>query len=527
MDPVRVLIDRAARRLGVSLAARLVARALLAVAAAECVLIVADRLFFLGTIAGTGARFVSPAVLGVLAAAALGAAAVFAYRRWPRPDTTAIEIDNRLGLAERISSALAVAKSDLPMAQAVVADARAYAKNVPLSQAFPFRFRREYGGVLGVAALAAGLAAWMPQYDLLARKQHADEIRKEQDSVRKEAQEMRRDLVQLKKTVTLQHPERLEQYLDRTEEVIKEMEEGKLTRADAMAKLNDLQDTLKEAQKGLAQNALVPPAVAQKEGLDKTRELAKALARNDLAAAKEQLKKLAGEQTLKSLSREDLKKLRRELQNLAKALEENKACNQPGACSKPSAQQAQSDQDAQQLADALKNLAQSIEEGDSKQCEQALSQIESELDKRAQLESELALLKQCEGLSRDGQAGLCDKTGSGKDGQCAGIYTGGEEQRDKVGPGMRGPGIGKGGKAPEEAEEVKFDPVKPPSQITDGRKTLSFFVDGKQIKGEAKVEFTQEVEAARADAAQALQDEKIPRAYEDLVREYFQGMKSK
>ncbi len=523
MDPIRVLISRATRRLGVGLAARYAALALLAVAAAECLLIVLDRLFFLGTIAGT--RFVSAPVLAALAAAGLAAAAVFAYRRWPRADATAIEIDDRLRLAERISSALAVGGLDQPMARAVVADARSYAKNVPLSQAFPFRFRREYGGLLGAAALAAGLAAWMPQYDLLARKQRTDEVRKEQDSVRKEAEAMRRDLAQLRKTVTLQHPERLEQYLDKTEEVIKEMEEGKLTRADAMAKLNDLQDVLKEAQKGLAQNALVPPAVAQKEGIDKAKELAKALARNDLAAAKAQLQKLAGEEAVKNLSQNDLKKLQRELQNLAKALEENKACNQPGATSKPSAQQCQSDQDAQQLADALKNLAQSLEEGDPKACEQAMSECQSELDKRAQLESELALLKQCEGLSREGQAGLCQKPGEGEGGQNSGIYTQGEENREKVGPGMGGPGIGRGGKAPEAEEEVKFNPVKPPSQITDGRKTLSFFVDGKQVKGEAKVEFSKEVDAARTEAAQALQDEKIPRAYEEYVREYFQGMK--
>ena len=54
----------------------------------------------------------------------------------------------------------------------------------------------------------------------------------------------------------------------------------------------------------------------------------------------------------------------------------------------------------------------------------------------------------------------------------------------------------------------------------------SFFVDGKQLKGEAKIAYSEAVEAAGNEAAEALERERIPRVYEDYVREYFHRMKT-
>jgi hypothetical protein len=538
MDEIPVLVRRAARRMAWQVATRLLSWTFIGLGAALCLAIVADRLVYLGRVPGTGLRVLSGGVLATALGLSLALTAVLVYRRWPRRGAVALEVDDRLGLAERISSALAVAQADDPMARAVVADARSYARMAPVNQAFPLRGRRELWGVLGVAVLAAGLARWMPQMDLLANRQRIEEERQDREALRREARELRRDLVTIRKSVELQRPERIDEYLEKTEEVLRAMEAGKLSRPEAMAKLNDLAEMLKEAQQSVRKDAALPPNLAQKTaGLDRVKELAKALARQDLAGAREQLQKLAGEQALKTLSKDDLRQLSRELSDLAKALDKSQAGS--GSTTKPANQKNKGQEGstdlAKDLAAALQDLSQGLQEGDADQISQAMGQCNMQFDKAAQLEAEMALLQQAQSMCQGGQNNLASSrpaggrgTGQsqGQGGRVAtGIYTQGDGRGR--GPGMGGPGIGEGGLAPLAETPTAFvdSPVK--GQQQPGRVVASWLVEGKQVKGEAKADYVQAVESAATDAAQAIQDEKIPLAYEAFIRDYFQAMKNK
>ncbi len=74
--------------------------------------------------------------------------------------------------------------------------------------------------------------------------------------------------------------------------------------------------------------------------------------------------------------------------------------------------------------------------------------------------------------------------------------------------------------------DVDFAPTRIKGQMQPGRVVGGFFVNGKDLKGEAKAEYLRTVTAAQAEAAQAMQDQKVPRGYETYVRDYFHGMKS-
>jgi hypothetical protein len=49
----------------------------------------------------------------------------------------------------------------------------------------------------------------------------------------------------------------------------------------------------------------------------------------------------------------------------------------------------------------------------------------------------------------------------------------------------------------------------------------SWYFKDVQIKGEARRDFTEVVEAGRANAAEAISENQIPRKYEDAMKKYF------
>ena len=53
----------------------------------------------------------------------------------------------------------------------------------------------------------------------------------------------------------------------------------------------------------------------------------------------------------------------------------------------------------------------------------------------------------------------------------------------------------------------------------------SFTLRGVSIKGSSKVQFQEAVTAAQSEARNALNQDKVPRAYRDSVRDYFDDLK--
>jgi hypothetical protein len=49
----------------------------------------------------------------------------------------------------------------------------------------------------------------------------------------------------------------------------------------------------------------------------------------------------------------------------------------------------------------------------------------------------------------------------------------------------------------------------------------SWYFKDVQIKGEARRDFTEVVEAGRANAAEAISENQIPRKYEEAMKKYF------
>jgi predicted nucleic acid-binding Zn-ribbon protein len=103
-----------------------------------------------------------------------------------------------------------------------------------------------------------------------------------------------------------------------------------------------------------------------------------------------------------------------------------------------------------------------------------------------------------------------------------GESTAGWDNSSVVRPDMEGRGQTDRGKG-ELNDALK--PTKVKGQFTPGGPMPSITLKGVSIKGQSKVDYEQAATAAQSDAQSALSQEKVPRAYQGAVKDYFDDLK--
>lgn len=286
---------------------------------------------------------------------------------------------------------------------------------------------------------------------------------------------------------------------------------------DLDAALNDL-----EKLRDMARKLEQMQAQAEKLGKD----LAEQLQNGQAEAAAMTLKKLSEQLKSANLAPEQLQKI---LGEVSKAL--------PHA------------QEYGKVADFLKQGSGQMKQGDKAGASQSLAKAAKELeDMLQQMNDAQSLMASLENLDRASMCigtcqgwGMCKgkKPGFNPNGKRpgAGVGTWGEEggewqesgdwtahndntdldKRDMEGRGVADRGDGKLTDA--------LKPTKVKGQFSPGGQMPSITLKGVSIKGTSKVQYEESVTAAQADAQSALSQEKVPRAYQGAVRDYFDDLK--
>jgi hypothetical protein len=199
------------------------------------------------------------------------------------------------------------------------------------------------------------------------------------------------------------------------------------------------------------------------------------------------------------------------------------------------------------VAKHLKSAAQQMQSNDKQSASQSLAKASEELDKlmqqmgdAQQLQAELDALKEASQAIATGQCwgrghnpappqyGEGGKPGSGVgtwaeegadwDGQStAGWDNSGVERPDQDGRGHTDRGEG------ELSDALK--PTKVTGQFSPGGQMPSITLKGVSIKGQSKVNYQEAAAAAQTDAQAALSQDKVPRAYQGAVKDYFDDIK--
>lgn len=522
-------------------------------------------------------ELVSAASAGTLLAAALAAAWAWWLTRRPDALQVAVVLDTRLGLKERFSTALALAGSDDPFARSSSEEAHRRAANLDLTRNFPIRINRRWAYAAACWVAALGMLAFLPQFDvagLFAAQQQ--EQQKAKDAAQAKA-DVKEALAQVQASVKeLGNPELAKELAKLND--LKAPESPEDMRRQTLGKLEDVAKKVSDLKE---KNGL-EKAPAMKEMLQQLKnfpgavstQLNPSLAKGDFKAAAEALKKMQQDLDKSALTDDQKKKLQEQLEDLSKQMGKLANDNRPMedelaksgldkslAKLKPEdlekalknqgvdpekvkelVKQAQACEGAKQASSKLGQALAKAAGGGGGLSQEGMSDAAGQLSDLENLQQQLnaneatmqdiknAMAKmggKCPGNGNgegegngEGQ-GNGSGRGKGNGGDGAGQWAAGDPEGS--GNGSGGPGRGRGGRATDPDGPTRSTMTKAPTPVGEGPMIASTFIKGQQIKGESTKEFSAAVEAAKDSAAQAINDNEIPKKYEGAIKDYYNG----
>lgn len=482
-----------------------------------------------------------------------------AVRAAPTRLVTALAIDQRFDLKERVTTALSLSpqQESSPAGQALLADANTKLDKVAVPGKFPVRVGWRALFLPAQAAAIALLALYPPP--ILTMLAGGGSKNEEDPEAKAEAQEkakpalprpvVRPPLERPNKSEDLRQLEaELEKlYAEHNKEVGPEKEKPEQVR-ERQEKIAAAEDKLKKREQEMAEKFQklqeqmdkmtdLDPGEARKEGPAKDFE--EAVAKGDLKKAQEDIDKLQKKAKDKKLTPEEQKQLKEQLKDMEdkidrlnreqqekkdkikklieKAKQENRDADSLERELKNLEQEQQMTKEMQELAKALKGARQALEQNDfdglSEQLGKAskeLGDLQDELQDLEDIEEHLQNLKQMK------KAGCKECEGEGK---------------DKGNPGHKddatGHAEGATGRRPEnkdakskEGEEKRirghFDPR--------GRKTYAGATTGPAFKQSTSAEMSKDIQQAVQEAPEAVEVQRLPRSAKDMVKEYFEKL---
>ncbi len=284
--------------------------------------------------------------------------------------------------------------------------------------------------------------------------------------------------------------------------------------------VKDLDAALKDLEKmrDMAQKLQQLQAQAEKLG----KNLAEQLKFGQADAAAQTLNKLAEQLKAGNISPEQLQKILQEV---------SEAVPQAG--------------DYGKVADLLKEGAKQMQSGDKPGASQSLAAAAKELEKLMQeMGDAQSLMAAMDNLKTASMCigtcqswGMCKNPGFGKGGKPgSGVGTWADENggwgydgqwtERWDNSGMTRPDMDPRGLTERDASlNDSLTPTKVKGQFSPGGQMPSITLKGVSIKGQSKVAYEESVTAAQADAQSALSQEKVPRAYQGAVKDYFDDLK--
>lgn len=460
-------------------------------------------------------------------------------------------LDERLKLHERFSTTLSFADSDDPFANAARSEARQKAEQMNLHGHFPIRPSRCWVYALSAWLLAVLIILFIPQKDLFGflrkdqqEKQRAEQLEKTKVDIKEASDPVKLAVKQLGE------PE-LADALNKLDQTPKDARPQDIKR-QAIRQLGDLSNRIQQMQNGTKLDSVnqLQKMFKQLRGSSDvfSQKLQLALAKGQFSQASSLISELQKELAKGNLSPEQQKALSGQLQDLAKRLQDLAQKNEEfeKELEKLGLNKELAKLNEQQLRQALTKQGMTPENID--ELLRKASALRSAASMCAGLGNALTACGAGAGqLSGDGLAAAIDQlnefdslqqqlmlTQASLDeitraiaclgeGMCQGLGGQGqfmEGDSSRYGPGTGGPGKGYGprGTAAEDTSTQKTRLKNNPGQ---GPAIASWYFQESQIKGEAKREFSQVVQAARDGAAAAISENEIPRKYEDALKQYF------
>jgi len=533
-------------RCSINLLLKHTGRVLTATGIIVMLMVLTDRLLALGIIKSINSRMILSFSAAVI---------VLIFLLWllkqPSRMQVSLLLDERLKLHERFSTTLALAECDDPFADAARSEAKQKAEQVDLQGHFPIRPPRCWMYAISTWLIASALISFMPQQDLLGflrkdrqRQQLTQQLEQTKVDIKEAADPVKLAIKQLGE------PE-LADALNKLDQTPKDAKPQDIKR-QAIRQLGDISDKIRQMQNGMQLDSvnLLQNMFKQLRGSSDvfSQKLQLALAKGQFSQASNLLSELQKELAKGELNPEQQKALTGQLQDLARRLQELAEKNEEfeKELEKLGLNKELARLDEQQLRQTLLKqglAAENIEDilrrasafrSAANMCAglgiamaasgAGAGQLSgNELDAAVEQLNEFDALKQQlmltqASLDEISRAIACLGNGIGDGLGYQGPFM--EGSSDRSGPGTGGPGVGYGprGMAGDNTSTQSTRLKNKPGQ---GPAIASWYFQESQIKGEAKRDFTEVIQAARDGAAAAISENEIPRKYEEAIKKYF------
>ena len=473
----------------------------------------------------------------------------------------AVEIDRRFGLKERLSSAVSLnpVMAETGVGRALIMDAVSSAETIDVRD--QFRYRPTWFALMPlVPALILVVLIFIPNAEKKAVAAEAEKIDRQQIAVavkefKKKVEEKREQLVAKGLKDAGKDLKALEKRFDKL------LDDRNSDKKDTLVQLNDIKKKIEERRKKLGSSNELKQSLnkLKDSGQGPAKQLADALSKGELEEARKAIKELANKLKEGDLNKIEMKKLARDLEQMANELKKivdkheaekrklqdqiKKALDQ-GNLDKAAQLQQRLDEkkDLDRQQDKIKKMAENLKkcancmksgangrpkqgkQGDPKQpgqggeqraqamreAGQSLEDLAQQIQEMQQALEELEALEDLEKMA-DG----CK--------QC--MNQGGNEQDEpKWQDWAQGRGIG-GGKRGLEKEDTGSFRSRVKGKLQQGETIISGTADGKNLTGRSASEIRELVRSSMSKDSDPLENQKLSRSQREHAQQYFKALR--
>ncbi len=507
-----------------------------------------------------GAQFPLEWVIPAVAGAGIISATVRWTVRRVRKMQAALLLDERGHLKERFSTVMALEGSDDPFALAATEEAHKFTERLDPNKHFSVRPTPRWYASVATWGLAGIIIAFVPNMDLLGytRRRQGEQQRTEHlEQAKMEVEKLSR---QIKSVVEQLDDPELRNKLDELTAPL-DIKEPTTLKRQAIRKLTNLSDELQKMQDSqkFESARTLQKMLRELRGFSKDplQEFTRMLGKGDFRKAADFLRQLQDKLGSEKMSDEQRKALSEQLDELAKQLDQISRKNDQlkDALRKSGLNEQLAKLDPDQLRKALEKQGLNKEKLEkllksAKACRLANSSCRGlghamgalgaglgsgELGME-QLDAMIQDMDLLDAIRQDMEATEaalntvtscigCLGKGSGRGRGTKGLFAQGPWKG--MGPGTGKHGSGYGPRDVLDGENAKMKKTHAPTPLSKGKIIASWYMKGMQIKGESRRELKTIVQGAKDVAAEAIGENRIPRKYQESVKQYFGTLEEK
>lgn len=462
---------------------------------------------------------------------------------------SAIEIDRRFGLRERISSAIQLngEEKHSPVGEALMNDAAAKAERIEVKDHFPIKTAPQTPWV-ALPILSCVALFWVPDAELPMLNKLASGSAERLTNIKNQTKPI---LELIKKKREDAEEKGLQEAADEFKKIEDKLKEfQKSENVDTKKMLSDFNEIKKEIERkkdAMGGSDSLKKALDNMKNIDKgpAEKIADALKDGNFDKASDELEKMLNQMKSGNLTDEQKKQLAKQLDQMQKAVEKAQE-NEKQAIedAKKELAKAQNGGDLEKAAKLQKKIEQmeanakkakaidamkanmqkaqkAMQEGDEKAAQEALEGMKQDLEEMAGDQESLQELEEMmDDLQSAKNASACESCDGAGCGKCQ------SGKKGKDSKNAKGEGKGAGEREENEHETKNFD-SQVREQMRKGETTFGGKVGGPNRKGTSKEEVRESIRSSKPDDADAIENISLPKAQRDQQRDYFNSIRDK